>query len=317
VVRTERRLTLLLCCLAACNPDTLSLGAGRRVVFDAGSVDGRGDADAVDAGAGEAGLADANDDITFSAPSEVVGVVVAESKDDDPSLTRDQTLLYFDSRRPGGTGKEDIWQATRSAPDVAWDLPSPVDELNTSVRETGLALSADGLRIWFSSDREGGAGGLDVYTAAREGRAAKFSELTRVAELSSAGDDLVSAVDDAQQTVWLARRDDDDDDYDLYVARRSGVQSAWQAAVAIAELNTDKEESDAFAVHGGQQLIFTRAGDLYLTVRAADGRYGTPQPLSSVNSDDDDRDAWASDDLRTLVFSSDRSGEYLLYQALR
>jgi hypothetical protein len=156
-----------------------------------------------------------------------------------------------------------------------------------------------------------------VYTAGRSDRASKFGAVTRVPELSTAGDDLISAVDDAQQTVWLARRDDDDDDYDLYVAHRSGAAAPWQAALAVEELNTDKGESDAFAVRSGQQLIFTRSGDLYLTVRAADGRYGTPEPLASVNSEKDDRDAWASDDLRTLVFSSNRSGEYLLYQAER
>jgi hypothetical protein len=225
--------------------------------------------------------------------------------------------LFFDSRRSGGTGKEDIWQATRSAADAAWNTPTPVGELNTNVRETGLALSSDGLRIWFSSDRDGGAGGLDVYTAARSDRAATFVGITRVAELSTPGDDLISAVDDAQETMWLARRDDDDDDYDLYVARRSGTQAPWSTAVAIDELNTDKEESDAFVVRGGQQLIFTRSGDLYLTVRAADGRYGAAEAIADVNSERDDRDAWASDDLRTLVFSSDRSGEYLLYQAVR
>lgn len=318
-MRAERGLLLLgLGCLVACGPETLLLGTGHRGLVDAGSVEaGRVEAGLFDAGRPDASPTEAGGTISFSAPSEVVGVRVDDSKDDDPSLTRDQTLLYFDSRRAGGTGKEDIWQSTRSAPDAAWNAATPVDALNTSVRETGLALSSDGLRIWFSSDREGGTGGLDVYTAGRPDRASAFTTVTRVAELSTSGDDLISAVDDAQETVWLARRDDDDDDYDLYAARRSGAEAAWQAPVAVEELNTDKEESDAFAVRGGQQLIFTRSGDLYLTVRAADGRYGAPEPLVSVNSEKDDRDAWASDDLRTLVFSSNRSGEYLLYQAER
>jgi hypothetical protein len=308
--------SLALACLAACGSETLSLGAGRSVVDAGASEAGTADA-ALDAQRADATAADANEVISFSPPSEVPGVKVVDSKDDDPSLTRDQTLLYFDSRRPGGTGKEDIWQATRSTPSEAFGAAAPVAELNTSVRETGLALSSDGLRIWFSSDRDGGAGGLDVYTASRSDRASTFRDVTRVPELCTEGDDLISAVDDAQETLWLARRDDDDDDYDLFVARRSGVLALWQTAVAIEELNSDKEESDAFAVRGGQQLIFTRSGDLYLSVRARDGRYGTPEPLVSVNSEKDDRDAWASDDLRLLVFSSNRTGEYLLYQAER
>ena len=314
-MRAERGLALALWLgCTACSADTLSLGAGRYRLADAGPD--TGPVSGSDAAA-DAAQADATISVEFAAPTELVGVAGANSKDDDPSLTRDLTLLYFDSRREGGSGKEDIWCATRSDVDAAWDTPTPVAELNTSVRETGLALSADGLRIWFSSDRDGGAGGLDVYTAERSARALPFSAATRVAGLSTAGDDLISAVDDAQQTAWLARRDDDDDDYDLFVARRASAQGEWAAATALAELNTDDEESDAFAVRGGQQLIFTRSGDLYLTERGQDGRYGDALPLTSVNSEHDDRDAWASDDLRTLVFSSNRSGRYLLYEAQR
>jgi hypothetical protein len=308
-VRVDLTLAFLFLC-TACSADTLSLGEGRQLVRDSGVGSTR------DGGLGDSAV-DASGSVEFAAPTEVVGVSVTDSKDDDPSLTRDLTVLFFDSRRAGGSGKEDIWRSTRSSASTAWETPTPVSELNTSVRETGLALSSDGLRIWFSSDREGGAGGLDVYVAARSERSGVFSSPTRVPELSTAGDDLISAVDDALRTVWLARRSDDDDDYDLFVARRDSPDAAWSSASALEELNSDKEESDAFAVRGGLQLIFTRGGDLYLAERGLDGRYGAAQPLTSVNSEHDDRDAWASDDLRTLVFSSNRSGAYLLYQADR
>jgi len=40
-------------------------------------------------------------------------------------------------------------------------------------------------------------------------------------------------------------------------------------------------------------------------------------PIEELNSGDDDRDAWASEDFTYVVFSSNRTGSYLLYEASR
>jgi hypothetical protein len=226
-------------------------------------------------------------------------------------------LLYFNSDREGGLGREDIWLSTRAAPEASWAAPSPVEELNTERRETGIALGADGLSIFWSSDREGGLGGLDVYTATRTTRDAAWSVPARVDALSSSDDDLISAIVDAGRVALLARRADDAD-YDLYVARRVEVTDPFQTPLPIAELNSDEEESDAFWLAGGARLLFTRDEDLVLAERAdAASAFGEPFELHDLNSDGDDRDAWAADDLSYLVFSSDREGEYRLYEAER
>ena len=282
--------------MLACSRETLSLGSGHHGSRDAGTS--------------------AEDDF---APATVVEVsAVKQDKDDDPSLTSDLTLLYFDSRRTGGAGREDIWLSQRASDGGGtWSMPSPVSELNTSARETGIALVADGLSIWFSSDRDGGSGGLDIYVAERPDRGTPFGAPVLVESLSSAGDDLISFVDPTQTTAFLARRTDADDDYDLYLARRDSRELAWQAATALSHLNTDAGESDAFAVQAGARLLFTRAGDLYLAARDGSGGYADPQPLTSVNSEQDDRDPWATEDLSYLMFSSKRSGSYLFYEAHR
>ena len=170
---------------------------------------------------------------------------------------------------------------------------------------------------WFSSDRPDGIGGLDIYVAERPDRNTAFGAPLRVDSLSSAGDDLISFVDQTQTTAFLARRADPDKDYDLYSARRDTRDSAWQAATALAALNTSAGESDAFSVEAGARLLFTRGGDLYLATRDGTGTYGDARPLGSLNSDQDDRDPWATDDLSYVMFSSKRSGSYLFYEASR
>jgi hypothetical protein len=254
----------------------------------------------------------------FGEPRLIAELSYSDQPDDDPSLTADRLLLCFNSKREGGQGKEDIWCATREHAGALWNAPQPLQELNSDVRETGIALSPDGLRLWFSSDRDGGGGGLDVYLSRRDSRQASWSAPERVLPLSTERDDLVSSIDETGRRLVLARRDDDDDDYDVLVSLRDGPDQAWQAPQPLEEINTDDEESDGFLVGAGLQLIFTRDEDLMLARRAnAAARFDSGRPIDTLNSDHDDRDAWADPELRYIVFSSDRDGEYRLYEALR
>jgi hypothetical protein len=287
-----RACTLALICAlcAGCAGDVIRLGAGRAL------PDGGPDA-------GE-----------FSEPRLIEPLAGADGKDDDPSLSADLQLLYFNSTRSGGAGKEDIWSSRRATADGAWQPPEPVAELNSEDRETGIALSADALSLLFSSDRPGGSGGLDVYRAQRARRDQPWSEPQHIPDLSSPGDDLVSAVG-ASGAVYLSRRVGEDDDYDLFVARRA--DDGWAEPEPLTALNSDEEESDAFEVSGGAQLLFTRDEDLYIARASRGALFDEAEALAELNSDHDDRDLWATSDLRYAVFASDRSGDYRLYEARR
>ncbi|HKU45066.1 MAG TPA: hypothetical protein VJR89_43200 [Polyangiales bacterium] len=313
-----RSLLIVCVALAACQAQPLSLGDGNGSGGSAAPEDSGQRPSPDDAGrptpddAGPSALPE------FGEPRAIPELAGADAPDDDPSLSADRLLLCFNSKRDGGAGKEDLWCTSRAQATAAWGTPAPLTALNTDSRETGIALSADGLRLWFSSDRDGGAGGLDVYTSERASRDAAWSAAVRVPELSTVDDDLVSSVDDTGRTLLLARRQDDDDDYDVLWAQRAGPAQAWQAPTPIAEINTDDEESDAFLVGVGLELIFTRDGDLVLARRASlDAPFDAGSELRSLNSDKDDRDAWSDPTLRYVVFSSERDGEHRLYEASR
>lgn len=252
----------------------------------------------------------------LAAPTVIESVSRPGATDDDPSLNGDLTLLYFNSKRDGGKGKEDIWQSLRSDAQSDWQPPVPVAELNSEQRETGIALSTDGLLILFSSDRPSGAGGLDIYLARRAATTATFDAPQRVSTLCSAGDDLVSALSADGELVYLARRSSEDEDYALLSARRSTAGS-FEAPQPLATLDAEGPESDAFPV-ASDGLLFTRDQQL-MFARRSSGRapFVTVGPLVSLNSSADDRDAWSTQDLSYVVFSSDRSGSYQLYEARR
>jgi hypothetical protein len=58
--------------------------------------------------------------------------------------------------------------------------------------------------------------------------------------------------------------------------------------------------------------------DFYVASRLDTGDpFGPAQPIAELNTDSSDSDAWLSDDLRHIVFASDRSGDWEIYEALR
>jgi hypothetical protein len=324
-MRAEARVLLCLS-LIGCAGDDLILGDGRAA--DSGMVmrmDTGMDTGVRNPQPGSPDAAPARAD--FEPPRVIAELESADVSDDDPSLTSDLLLLCFNSKREAGKGEEDIWCSRRARSDEPWGAPEPQTALNSEHRETGIALSVDGLSLWFSSDRADDSAGLDVYSATRSSRDSAWSEPTRVSELSSQDDELVSSIDETEQRLLLARRmrtssDDDDDenedDYDIFIAQRATRTEPWQAPSPVSELNSDQGESDAFLVSNGLELLFTRDDDLMLARRAGlDAMFDRIDALQVLNSADRERDAWSNSAFTYVVFSSDRAGSFRLYESNR
>jgi len=96
-----------------------------------------------------------------------------------PCLRGDGLEIVFNT---GGSAQTDLMHATRSSVTAAWDPPTPVTELNTSVDEGWPTLTADGLTIYFESNRV--AGQADIYQATRAALDQPFGPATPVVELS-------------------------------------------------------------------------------------------------------------------------------------
>ena len=85
-----------------------------------------------------------------------------------PSLveTDEGTLLYFSSDGFDVGGDQDIYVSRRAA-DGSFGAPTIVAELSTDQHDFMPNVRKDGLEIVFNSNRPGGFGGQDVYTAWR------------------------------------------------------------------------------------------------------------------------------------------------------
>jgi len=243
--------------------------------------------------------------------------------DDDPTLTGDLREVYLNSSRAGGLGSGDIWVSTRSSITDPWETPTLVVELSSPDRETGPEVSADGLAIWFASDRPGGQGSSDIWVSTRPSRTMPWSAPTVVSELSSPENDTAPAPGWSQLIMTLeSERPGGPGSADLFVATRPTLTSAWSTPVPMTGVNTAEHEGSPHLGPRGLTLVLnaTRAGnaDIHLATRGSvDDPFDASSALAELNSPDNEQDPWISEDLRRIFFVSARSGNLEIYEASR
>jgi Tol biopolymer transport system component len=154
----------------------------------------------------------------WSTPANLGCTVNSAAGEASPSMT--DTELYFSSNRAGGAGGSDIYVsqfdgATFAAAGLAPGLNTPQDDFRPNVRR-------DGLEIVFDSNRTGGLGGLDIWTATRTSTSGPWSGVVNLgASVNSAANDLRASLSwDATTLYFGSTRAGGEGSQDLYVTTR-------------------------------------------------------------------------------------------------
>jgi Tol biopolymer transport system component len=157
----------------------------------------------------------------FGAPALLAGVNTT-SRDDPASLSADGKTLYFNSDRPNGLGADDIYTAIMDSSGAFGNVRN-VAELNSAQSDGGAVISADGLTVYFASNRPGGgtSGSNDIYMARRSTIQDGFGQPVLRTELNSAGLDYPAWIS-ADECTLLMGSDKRQGAllYDLYTATR-------------------------------------------------------------------------------------------------
>jgi hypothetical protein len=109
----------------------------------------------------------------WGTPVNLGPTVNSSNWDNSPSISADGLSLFFDSKRPGGSGGTDLWVTTRPTTDDSWGTPVNLGPTVNGPASDGLpGISADGLALFFSSYedeplRPGGLGGSDIWVTTR------------------------------------------------------------------------------------------------------------------------------------------------------
>jgi hypothetical protein len=262
----------------------------------------------------------------FSPPALVAALSDPDAIDEDPTLTGDLLEVFFMSTR---AGDRDVWTARRDSADATWGAPTRVAELDSPASDWAPAVSLDGLRIWFASDRDD-VGRGQLWRASRASRQAAWDAPAPIAELASGAIDFAPSVDATETTLMLSSNRASavatagGADFDIYVATRGTTGAAWGWPAPVAGINDgpgqDVDEYDPFVAQAGLVVFFTSMrsgmGDLYWSSRSSlTAAFAPPGPLDDLNSSAYDSDATLSPDLGTIMFSSTRSGNAEIYEA--
>jgi hypothetical protein len=237
-------------------------------------------------------------------PAEPVAAINSPGGDYGPFISADGRTLLLSSDRAGGFGGYDLYVARRA--DGGWSEPENLGPLvNSPAHEYDPALSPDGRRLFFSSNR----------TPRME---------ARLAEAAAAG---------GAASPWKAtlRAEVALEHFDIYAADRADAEADWSPAVNLRAVNLpDTNEGEPTLSADGAFLYFVSdrsnphgpAGnyDIY-RVRFLSGGVSAIENLGSgVNTAANEHDPGLSADGFRIVFSSDRTAaapeQYALYASL-
>jgi TolB protein len=148
------------------------------------------------------------------------------SRDFDPAFSADGAFVYFCSDRPGGRGGDDLYRVAVSA-DGFGEAENLGSTVNSEGNEFAPMLSADAATLLFSSDRAGGAGRQDLFTA-RHANGAFEGARPLPGEVNTPGDEFDATFLSDNTTIVFARAPDlRTDRIDLFVAtHRNGQYDA-------------------------------------------------------------------------------------------
>ena len=271
--------------------------------------------------------------VLWAPPERLASAMNEEADSFDPCFSADGHTILFVRGRPSKNA--DLYLMRRES--AGWSAPEALAEVNTpDADELGPELSRDGRALYFSSDRDGGVGGYDIWVSVRNETGAwsaprnlgssvnsRFHEFDPA--LTPGGDRLffssnrptASGEDDAGAWRATLRSDQAGKDFDIFGANAEPATAAgnvpFAAAEHVPELNTAADEGQVAVTARGDFLYLSsdREGgiggfDIYRS-RLIHGKVGEPANLGKpVNTTGDEMDPTLWMEGFGLAFSSNR-----------
>jgi Tol biopolymer transport system component len=256
----------------------------------------------------------------FGAPV-ALDALNTSSTEDGASLSPDERTIYFGSDRPGGTGKSDLYVATRASRDDFFGGPVAIAGVNTAGNETWPSVTGNGLILYAGTDGTP----FDIAVATRSSTGASFGALAPVAALDNSAPAQGLGLEDPYiledgSAIYFDNR------ADLYrAAHNAGGSFDAPVLVPGASINTSAAEQTVVVSPDELTLYFgsNRTGgmgmfDIYVATRGTTSdAFGTPTELAALGSAANEWPTWISPDGCVLYFESDRAGSSDLFFATR
>jgi len=234
--------------------------------------------------------------------------------------------MYISAERPEGYGGGDLWVCKRASQDEDWGPAENLGEaVNSPSQEYSASISADGLALYFESNRPGSSG-WDIYMTTRATKNDPWSTavaLPSAINTISAGEPWISP--DGLELYFNGYGYGGFGNSDIWVTRRATEKDPWDAPVNLgATVNGVYDDHYLSLSPDGLLLFFCEyfslegpfrpdtygLGDIWMTRRASlSAPWQVPVNLGSqINSNGWDLLPRVSPDGRTLYFWNELAG---------
>jgi len=254
----------------------------------------------------------------------------SEYGDLDPCISTDGLELYFRSSRPGGYGNWDIWVAKRDSVFHPWKTPVNLGKpVNDEYHIEGPSISADGLKLYFSSSRPGVLGwegvdtDSDIWVTKRTSKNSSWQTPTNLGELALVNStyfDLYPSISaDDSELYFASDRPTGPRVGGIFIAKRDAQNNLFKAPENFWQINQKYVGTYPNICYDG--LTFYAVGysvgsslgrigygglDIFVSRRTTKNSndWSVPKNLGpNVNSGIDDFRPYASADGQTLYFN--------------
>ena len=210
-----------------------------------------------------------------------------------------------------------------------WSSPEPLIGVNSKFNERGPAFSLSGDKLFFSSDRDGGRGGYDIYVTSFDGEKwGSVSPLGPTVNTSSNETGPAPSMDESG--LYFSSDREGNSDQDIYYAKRGdsapNEESKFQESIAVDDLNSRSDDIQAALTRRGSLVFMSsdRQSDsrygVYMS-RIIDGQVRDPERVDLYLNDENVTDPAVRMDGFDLLFSTDYgasdtgSSDYRLYRS--
>jgi hypothetical protein len=122
-----------------------------------------------------------------------------------PALSPDESALYFIADVKGTKGKSDLYKVSVTDHKTYGEVTSLGEKINSSRTEIFPFVSADN-KLYFTSNRRGGKGGLDIYVYDLDSTDTEQEPKSLEAPVNSRGDDFSFFLNDDLTSGYLSSR---------------------------------------------------------------------------------------------------------------
>jgi len=201
-------------------------------------------------------------DFTFGEPVNLKSIIPVF----DPAHYRincfsyDGLEMYISSNRPEGYGDWDICVLTRASKDDDWSPPVNLGPgVNSPQQDSFSSISADGLTLYFNSDRPGGYGSFfDIYTTTRATKDSPWGPAMNTGPMVNSSDSdtnpWISA--DGLELYFGSFRPGGYGLQDFYVTRRATENEPWGTPVNLGPVVNSAYDEEWVSLSPDGRLLF-------------------------------------------------------------